>query len=38
MDAMKALDRFASTGRRFDLVVCDPPTFSHGRAPAGASR
>lgn len=29
-DAVKALDRFASRGRRFDIVVCDPPTFSHG--------
>ncbi|HEY2902916.1 MAG TPA: class I SAM-dependent rRNA methyltransferase [Polyangia bacterium] len=32
-DAIKAMDRFAERGRRFDLVVCDPPTFSHG--PAG---
>jgi 23S rRNA (cytosine1962-C5)-methyltransferase len=32
-DAVKTLDRFASRGRRFDLVICDPPTFSHG--PAG---
>jgi 23S rRNA (cytosine1962-C5)-methyltransferase len=32
-DAVKTLERFASRGRRFDLVVCDPPTFSHG--PAG---
>jgi 23S rRNA (cytosine1962-C5)-methyltransferase len=30
-EAGKTLDRFASTGRRFDLVVCDPPTFSHGQ-------
>ncbi|HET6285051.1 MAG TPA: class I SAM-dependent rRNA methyltransferase [Polyangia bacterium] len=29
-DAVKTLDRFASRGRRFDIVVCDPPTFSHG--------
>lgn len=29
-DAMQALDRFAARGRRFDLVVCDPPTFAHG--------
>src|SRR5262245_32950217 len=29
-DALKALDRFADRGRRFDIVVCDPPTFSHG--------
>jgi 23S rRNA (cytosine1962-C5)-methyltransferase len=32
-DVVKTLDRFADRGRRFDLVVCDPPTFSHG--PAG---
>jgi 23S rRNA (cytosine1962-C5)-methyltransferase len=32
-DAVKTLDRFASRGRRFDLVICDPPTFAHG--PAG---
>ena len=32
-DAIKALERFASRGRRFDVIVCDPPTFSHG--PAG---
>jgi 23S rRNA (cytosine1962-C5)-methyltransferase len=32
-DAVKALERFASRGRRFDVIVCDPPTFSHG--PAG---
>jgi 23S rRNA (cytosine1962-C5)-methyltransferase len=32
-DALKALERFASRGRSFDVVVCDPPTFSHG--PAG---
>ncbi len=32
-DAVKTLDRFADRGRRFDLIVCDPPTFSHG--PAG---
>jgi 23S rRNA (cytosine1962-C5)-methyltransferase len=29
-DAQKTLERFASRGRLFDLVVCDPPTFSHG--------
>jgi 23S rRNA (cytosine1962-C5)-methyltransferase len=28
-DAQKALDRFATRGRRFDIVVCDPPTFAH---------
>ena len=32
-DAIKTLERFASRGRSFDVVVCDPPTFSHG--PAG---
>ena len=32
-DVVKALDRFAERKRQFDLVVCDPPTFSHG--PAG---
>lgn len=32
-DALKALDRFASRSRTFDLIICDPPTFSHG--PAG---
>jgi 23S rRNA (cytosine1962-C5)-methyltransferase len=29
-DAVKALERFTSRGRRFDIVVCDPPTFSQG--------
>jgi len=32
-DATKTLERFASRGRWFDIVICDPPTFSHG--PAG---
>jgi len=32
-DAVKTLERFASRQRWFDIVVCDPPTFSHG--PAG---
>jgi 23S rRNA (cytosine1962-C5)-methyltransferase len=32
-DAIKSLEKFASRGRKFDLIVCDPPTFSHG--PAG---
>lgn len=32
-DVFKALDRFRRTGRRFDVVVVDPPSFSHG--PAG---
>jgi len=29
-DAIKTLDRFADRQRSFDLIVCDPPTFSHG--------
>jgi 23S rRNA (cytosine1962-C5)-methyltransferase len=29
-DAQKTLERFADRRRFFDLVVCDPPTFSHG--------
>jgi len=29
-DALKTIERFADRGRAFDLVVCDPPTFSHG--------
>jgi 23S rRNA (cytosine1962-C5)-methyltransferase len=32
-DAQKALERFADRGRRFDIVICDPPTFSHGPKP-----
>lgn len=32
-DAIKALEKLAARGRRFDVIVCDPPTFSHG--PAG---
>ena len=34
-DALKTLERFASRGRRFDLVVCDPPRSRTG--PAGSS-
>ena len=30
-DALKTLERFADRKRLFDLVVCDPPTFSHGQ-------
>jgi 23S rRNA (cytosine1962-C5)-methyltransferase len=30
-DALKTLERFADRKRAFDLVVCDPPTFSHGQ-------
>ena len=33
-DVMKTLDKFQDRGRRFDLVICDPPSFSQG--PAGA--
>ncbi|HET6146196.1 MAG TPA: class I SAM-dependent rRNA methyltransferase [Polyangia bacterium] len=29
-DAIKAVEKLASRGRRFDVIVCDPPTFSHG--------
>ena len=32
-DTTKAVEKLASRGRRFDIVICDPPTFSHG--PAG---
>jgi len=32
-DTIKTLDRFADRKRLFDIVVCDPPTFSQG--PAG---
>ena len=32
-DAVKAVERFIDRGRRFDLVICDPPSFSQG--PAG---
>ena len=32
-DAVKAMERFIDRGRRFDLIVCDPPSFSQG--PAG---
>ena len=32
-DAVKTVERFVSRGRSFDVVICDPPTFSHG--PAG---
>jgi 23S rRNA (cytosine1962-C5)-methyltransferase len=32
-DTTKTVEKFASRGRRFDIVICDPPTFSHG--PAG---
>lgn len=32
-DAAKTLERMAERGRRFDIVICDPPSFSQG--PAG---
>jgi 23S rRNA (cytosine1962-C5)-methyltransferase len=32
-DALKTVERFVERGQRFDLVVCDPPTFSHGSKP-----
>jgi 23S rRNA (cytosine1962-C5)-methyltransferase len=32
-DVTKTVEKLASRGRRFDIVICDPPTFSHG--PAG---
>jgi 23S rRNA (cytosine1962-C5)-methyltransferase len=32
-DVGKTLEKFASRGRKFDLVICDPPSFSQG--PAG---
>jgi 23S rRNA (cytosine1962-C5)-methyltransferase len=32
-DTTKSVEKLASRGRRFDIVICDPPTFSHG--PAG---
>jgi len=33
-DAVKTVERFIERGRRFDLVICDPPSFSQG--PAGS--
>jgi 23S rRNA (cytosine1962-C5)-methyltransferase len=30
-DTMKALERFAERKRSFDLIICDPPTFSHAQ-------
>jgi 23S rRNA (cytosine1962-C5)-methyltransferase len=35
LDAAKALDRLAADKRRFDIVVCDPPTFSHAQGASG---
>ncbi|MEC7986058.1 MAG: class I SAM-dependent rRNA methyltransferase [Myxococcota bacterium] len=31
-DALKALDRFRRKQERFDMIVADPPSFSHGDA------
>lgn len=31
-DAFKAMERMAEAGRRFDLVVCDPPAFAPSRS------
>ncbi|MES1206408.1 MAG: class I SAM-dependent rRNA methyltransferase [Pseudomonadota bacterium] len=33
-DTLKTVERFIERGRRFDLVVCDPPSFSQG--PSGS--
>lgn len=33
-DALKTVERFIERGRRFDIVICDPPSFSQG--PAGS--
>lgn len=33
-DTLKTIERFIERGRRFDLVICDPPSFSQG--PAGS--
>ncbi len=37
-DVFKAIAAFAREGRRFDLVVCDPPTFSTTRDTRWSSR
>jgi len=36
-DATKALDRLRRTGRRFDRVILDPPSFSRGPRPSSAT-
>ncbi len=36
-DAVKALDRLRRTGRRFDRVILDPPSFSRGPRPSSAT-
>jgi 23S rRNA (cytosine1962-C5)-methyltransferase len=33
-DTVKTVERFVERGRRFDMVICDPPSFSQG--PAGS--
>jgi len=33
-DTIKTVERFIDRGRRFDMVICDPPSFSQG--PAGS--
>jgi len=37
-DAFKALDRFRRQGLRFDRVIVDPPSFSHGPAGTWSAR
>jgi 23S rRNA (cytosine1962-C5)-methyltransferase len=37
-DAFEALDALAAAGRRFDLVLCDPPTYSTTRGPRRKTR
>jgi len=32
-EASKTLERFSSRHRRFDIVICDPPTSPMARAP-----
>ena len=29
-DAQKSLDRFRRKGQKFDMIIADPPSFSHG--------
>ena len=35
-DAFKAMEKMAEEGRRFDLVVCDPPAFAPAKPALGA--
>ncbi len=37
-DTFKALDRFRRTGRDFDVVILDPPSFSHGPSGTWSSK